>query len=108
MNLGTLINPSKAIAKIRLQIEKQLNKKIGAFNIVYITAKNDLTFFIDGLPYGFADSLITSMITAYTKRYLKKDQILDMVILVISIDNTINAKICYTENNKKLFISKII
>jgi|WetSurMetagenome_2_1015567.scaffolds.fasta_scaffold825965_2 hypothetical protein len=106
MNFTSLISPKKGMTTIRKRLESSLNKKVDTFKIVYQADKNDLTFFIEGETYGFADSLITTMIASYTKTYISKKQRLDLVIIDVKKDSSFDVKICYTENMFKGLITK--
>lgn len=98
-----LINPSIAVNLLKKQVEKQLNKKIEKFDIVYKSKEDDLYFNIEGTRYVFDSEKIKTAIAYQVNENLEKGQELDYVILKVN-GKQITAYIYYSENEQKLFI----
>jgi len=94
---SSFIKPSLAIGMLRSNLQKQLNKKIGFFSLVYTSSTNVLEFVCDGQRYKFDDNNIKNLISKTSKAQLKKNQTLDILIANIDDKNNCDSKIYYSE-----------
>lgn len=102
---GQLINPAMAINVIRKQCEKQTKEKIGKFQIKYFSESDKLFFNLNEKDYIFESEMFKSSLKAQVSTTLKKGTILDAILLDISNDNKIDAKVLYSFEGKKEFIN---
>lgn len=97
----SFINPSLALGIVRGQLEKQLNKKIPYFDLIYISEKDKLQFIVDGLFYDFLNESLKTLVKHELAKHIKKNQHLDIVKIAVDKDDKIKAQIFFTEDNEK-------
>ncbi len=102
LNFGFGVTPQKAIRTLHLGVQKQLNKKLDEFSMVY--NQNDKKIFIlDGnnvTPYESDTMLmIFKMVKKVLVSKLEKNQVFDMVRLDYKTNESVFT-ICLTEDGK--------
>jgi ABC-type lipoprotein release transport system permease subunit len=97
---STFLKPSIAINMLRANLEKQLNKKVAFFSLVYTASTNTMEFVCDGVRYSFEDNTIKSLIEKTSKSQLKSNQTLDLIVANIDDKNNCDAKLYYSESIK--------
>ena len=100
MGLLSFLKPSIAINMLRKNLEKQLNKKVEFFSLVYKANTNSMSFICDGITYNFSDDTIKGLIEKTSRSQLKKNQSLDIIIANVDQNNNCDAKLYYSETKK--------